>query len=115
MARLSPEQLQNAQQLAAEFNPPSGPAEVPVQFEAGARAKKTWNLADFLHEHGFTSELVAEAPKATRDAITEQLNRAREAEMPAGEVLRNRHQPPSQKTWAEVVNELREIEARAQQ
>lgn len=112
MSRLNPEQLQNAQQLAAEFNPPAGPPEIPVQYEAGARATKTWNLADFMHEHGFTSDLIEYAPQGIRESITQQLNRAREAEMPVGEVLKNRHQPPSQKTWAEVVRELKEIEAR---
>jgi hypothetical protein len=104
------EAMQKIAKDLADMMGDTGPkVEAPtVQFEAGARAKKVWNTADFLHEYGFTADLVENAPQATRNAIIEQLNRARRE---AGDV-KNIHQPPSPQTWGQTMKELREIEAR---
>ncbi len=110
-ARLSTEKMADARGLAEAFPDlvVPGPEYPARNYLAGKAAEKAINIADFLDEHQYSSELIADATPEVRKAITEQLNRVRKTEL--GDKYKA-HDPPSDSTWAQVVERLREIEAR---
>lgn len=115
MERLNPEQLANAEALAAEFGEPATTGTATPQFEAGARAKKVWGMSDLLAEHGITAEDAALMTEDMWKQATEAINKANHVEWQgakAGTKRPNRHSFPGAQSRAEIVNELREIEAR---
>lgn len=116
MGRLNPEQVANAQALAAEYGgAPLPEAAATPQFEAGARAKKVWGMSDLLAEHGITAEDAALMTDAMWKQATEAINKANQIDWQgakAGTKRPNRHAVPGAQSRAEIVNELREIEAR---
>lgn len=102
MNNLSPEQLAQHQQFAAEFNSPAGPAEMPFPHEAAARSVKSTNLAKWADANGVTPEMLEGADQPTLDKIIGRIN---------GESGTS-HGPAGMDTVFEAVNKLREIQAR---
>lgn len=115
MERLSPQQLANAEALAAEYGTQTSAEATTPQFEAGARAKKVWGMSDLLAEHGITAEDAALMTKDMWEQATAAINKANHLDWQgakAGTKRPNTHAVPGAQSRAEIVNELREIEAR---
>jgi hypothetical protein len=114
VSKLSPELQATAQQLADELGPQGAPPERPnVQYEAGARAKKVWNMSDLLAEHGLTAEDAALMGDEQWAMATQAINQANAIEA-AGSKF-NRHHMPSAQSRQQIIQEMRDAEARRSQ
>jgi len=112
--RLSPKMQEMARQLADDIGPTGSTVERPVvQYEAGARAKKVWNMSDLLAEHGLTAEDAALMDDAMWAQATKAINQANAVE--AAGTKFNRHHIPSKQSRMQIIQEMRDAEARRSQ
>lgn len=116
LSRLSPEKQAEAQvlkDLMGDTGPsPDAPAR---QFEAGARAKKVWNMSDLLSEHGISAQDAALMTDEMWNQATEAINLANKADWAASKGAGKppqRHHLPGAQSRAQIIKELQDIEAR---
>lgn len=116
LSRLSPEKQAEAQALKDLMGDTGPSPDAPArQFEAGARAKKVWNMSDLLAEHGISAQDAALMTDEMWNQATEAINLANKADWAASKGAGKppqRHHLPGAQSRAQIVKELQEIEAR---